>query len=184
MATLEEMYEDIPIGRQNAISKYELARIWNIRSERAVRARIEKMRAIDNGDGFVIVSLSSGRGFYRTDDIKEITAYKNETTNRARHTFAPLKKVNRILMESDMQQLELVPPNRLKEAREAAGLQAKQVISIIQQHDPSFNKVTMSLIENNKALPTALQLSVMSRLYKSTPAELIGMDLVNSPVTV
>lgn len=183
MLTAEEMYNSIPIGRENAISKEALQKRWGLQNERAVRQEISELRKIDNGDDFVIVSTSSCRGFYRTNDKKEILKYKTETVNRAKHTFAPLKKVNRILSEVDTQ-LEFIPPNRLKEAREAAGLQAKEVVPIIQQHDPSFNKVTMSMIENNKALPTALQLSIMSRLYKSTPADLIGMDIVNAPVNL
>lgn len=179
MLTAEEMYNSIPVGRENAISKEALQKMWGLQNERAVRREILELRKIDNGDDFVIVSTSSCRGFYKTNNKNEILKYKNETMSRAKHTFAPLKKVNRILSEVDTQ-LELIPPNRLKEAREAAGLQAKEVIPIIQEQDPSFNKVTMSLIENNKALPTALQLSVMSRLYKKTPAELIGMDIVTN----
>lgn len=180
MPTLEEMYNSIPIGKQNAVSKERLAEMWGYATERHVREIIAKLRAMDNGDNYVIVSLSKNKGFYRTDDIEEVKAYKNETTKRARNTFIPLKKVNRVLMDMDSGQLELVPPNRLKEAREAAGLLAKDVIPIIQKYDSGFNKVTMSLIENNKALPTARQLAVMSKLYKQSTAELIGMEIMSS----
>lgn len=178
MPTLEEMYYSIPIGKENAVSKERLAEMWGYKTERAVREKIAEMRAIDNGDNYVIVSLSNNKGYYRTDDANEIMAFKNEVTSRAKHTFIPLKKVNRVLLDLDSKQLEMVPPNRLKEAREAAGLQAKEVIPIIQQYDASFNKVTMSLIENDKALPTARQLAIMSKLYKQSPAELIGMETV------
>ena len=178
MPTLEEMYYSIPIGKRNAVTKERLAEMWGYRAERNVREKIAEMRAIDNGDNYVIVSLSNNKGYYRTDDVDEIAAYKRETIHRAQSIFIPLKKANRVLLEMDNRQLENVPPNRLKEAREAAGLQAKEVVPIIQQYDPSFNKVTMSLIENDKALPTARQLAVMSRLYKCAPAELIGMETV------
>ena len=180
MPTLEEMYNSIPIGKRNAVTKERLADMWGYKTERAVRDTIAKLRAIDNGDNYVIVSLSNNKGFYRTDDVKEITAYKRETTNRAKHTFIPLKKVNRVLMDMDSRQLELVPPNRLREAREAAGLKAKEVITIIQEYDSTFNKVTMSMIENNKALPTAAQLAVMSKLYNKSTADLIGMEIMSS----
>lgn len=178
MPTLNEMYESIPIGRDNAITKDELREMWGYKTTRHVREIIAELRAIDNGDNYVIVSLSHNKGYYRTDDIDEIIAYKQETTSRAKSTFIPLKKVNRVLMDMDSGQLEIVPPNRLKEAREAAGLQAKEVVLIIRKYDPSFDKVAMSLIENNKALPTARQLAVMSRLYKCSPADLIGAEIV------
>lgn len=178
MLTLEEMYNSIPIGKANAVTKEQLAEMWGYKTERAVREKIAEMRAIDNGDNYVVVSLSHNKGYYRSDDASEIMAFKQEVTSRARHTFIPLKKVNRVLLDLDSKQLEMVPPNRLREAREAAGLQAKEVIPIIRQHDPAFNKVAMSLIENDKALPTARQLAVMSKLYKRSQAELIGMETV------
>ena len=176
---LKKMYESIPIGKENAISKERLQMLWGFTNERAVRKTIAELRKIDNGDNFIIASTSGCKGFYKTDDPEEILKYKRETLNRAKHTFAPLGKVNRILMESDTQ-LEFASPNKLREAREAAGLKAKDVIPIIQKYDPNFNKVTMSMIENNKAYPTALQLKLMSRLYKQSTTELVGMEIVSS----
>lgn len=180
MPTLEEMYESIPIGKRNAVTKERLAEMWGYKTERHVREVIAKLRAMDNGDNYVILSSSHNKGFYRTDNVDEILAFKKETTNRARHTFRPLRKANRILKDMDSMQLEIVPPNRLREAREATGLLQKDVIPIIKQHDPSFNKVIMSMIENNKALPTAQQLAVMSRLYNQSTADLIGMEIMSS----
>lgn len=92
--------EDIPIGAENAISRRELARKWNT-SDRAVREIIAQLREQDNGDRYVIVSHSGGRGgYYRTDDPILIRHYYNETMNRARSTFKPLKKVRRVLREA------------------------------------------------------------------------------------
>ncbi len=100
------LYNDIPIGRENAVTKFELMRKWN-RSERAVRFIIQELRQVDNGDEYVIVSFSGGKGYYRTDNREEIEAYKRETIRRARHTFAPLRKVNRILENDEIpEQLE------------------------------------------------------------------------------
>ena len=176
---LEKMYDSIPVGKENAISKERLQELWGFTNERAVRKTIAELRKLDNGDNFIIVSTSGCKGFYRTDDPEDILRYKKETLNRAKHTFAPLGKVNRILMESDTQ-LEFAAPNKLREAREAAGLKAKDVIPIIQKYDPNFNKVTMSMIENDKAYPTALQLKLMSKLYKQSTTELVGMEIVSS----
>ena len=177
MLALEKMYDSIPIGKENAITKEELQKLWSLSSERVVRRTVAELRKIDNGDNFVIVSLSNSKGFYRTDDPEEILKYKKETLNRAKHTFAPLGKVNRILMENDTQ-LELAAPNKLKEAREAAGYKANEVVPIIRKYDPSFDKSMMSKIENNKCLPTRLQLSVMANLYKKPVAELTGVEIV------
>lgn len=174
---LEKMYYDIPIGRENAISKEELQELWGFSSERVVRNTVAELRKIDNGDNFVIVSLSSCKGFYRTDNPEDILRYKKETLNRAKHTFAPLGKVNRILLEHDAQ-LELTAPNKLKEAREAAGYKANEVVPIIRKYDPSFDKSMMSKIENDKCLPTRLQLSIMANLYKKPIAELTGVEIV------
>ena len=91
--------EDIPIGAENAITREALARKWNT-NDRTARDIIAKLRAEDNGDGYVIVSHSNGRGYYRTDNIDQIRHYLNETMNRARHTFKPLGKVRRILKEA------------------------------------------------------------------------------------
>lgn len=92
--------EDIPIGAQNAISRRELARKWST-SDRAAREIIARLREQDNGDRYVIVSHSGGRGgYYRTDDPTLIRHYYNETMNRARSTFKPLKKVRRVLREA------------------------------------------------------------------------------------
>lgn len=117
--------EDIPIGAENAISRAALARKWNT-DDRTAREIIARLRAEDNGDGYVIVSHSAGKGwkpqgvpsrfatadgqienlsaapvggYYRTDNPAQIRRFYNETMNRARSTFKPLKKARRILKE-------------------------------------------------------------------------------------
>ncbi len=89
-------YESIPIGRENAITRKELAKKWGV-SDRLARATIAKLRAEDNGDDFVIVAYSSQKGYFRTDDVKEIRRFEREMCNRARNTFAPLRKARRVL---------------------------------------------------------------------------------------
>ena len=88
--------DDIPIGAENAITREALARKWNT-NDRTAREIIAKLRADDNGDGYVIVSHSNGRGYYRTDNIEQIRHFKNEMEKRARNTFLPLRKARRIL---------------------------------------------------------------------------------------
>ena len=84
-------YNDIPIGKENAITRAELARLWGV-SDRKARLIIAELRAEDNGDGFVIVAFSSGKGYFRTNDVREIRRFHREMSKRARRTFAPLKR--------------------------------------------------------------------------------------------
>lgn len=90
---------DIPIGAENAVSRQALVRKWHM-DDRSVRETIAHFRAEDNGDQYIIVSHSNGRGYYRTSDPVQIRHYLNETMNRARNTFKPLKKARRILKEA------------------------------------------------------------------------------------
>lgn len=97
---MDELWQDIPIGKENAITRAALARKWGV-SDRKARSMISKLRAQDNGDGHVIVAFSSGKGYYRTNDPQDIEHFIKEMTNRARNTFAPLKKARRVLRESE-----------------------------------------------------------------------------------
>ena len=91
--------EDIPIGAENAISRKELAQKWGV-SDRLARRFIAQLREQDNGDRYVIVSHSDGRGgYYRTDNPAQIRHFYNETMKRARNTFKPLRKAKRVLKE-------------------------------------------------------------------------------------
>lgn len=91
--------EDIPVGAENAITRAALCSKWGV-GDRDVREIIARLRAEDNGDSYVIVSHSNGRGYYRTDNPEQIRHFYRETMNRARNTFLPLKKVRRLLKEA------------------------------------------------------------------------------------
>lgn len=97
---MRDFYEDIPIGRENAVSRAVLANKWRM-DDRAVRRRIANLRAFDNGDEYIIVSHSNGgvRGYFRTKNAEEIKHFYNETKKRAINTFKPLKKMRRVLNE-------------------------------------------------------------------------------------
>lgn len=97
---LMKYYNDIPIGKEHAATRERLAVRW-LMDERSVRRIIQELRTVDFGDSFVIISSSSGRGYYRSADKKEIEQFKQEIINRAKHTFLPLKKINRILDSKD-----------------------------------------------------------------------------------
>lgn len=89
---------DIPIGPENAITRAQLAALWNC-ADREARRIIAEFRAQDDGDDMVIVSHSSKSGYYRTNDPETIEWFLNEQTKRARNTFRPLKKARRVLRE-------------------------------------------------------------------------------------
>lgn len=100
---LELYWNDIPIGKENAATYTQLCAMWNM-SERAVRQKLHDLSYFDNGDQYILIRSSHGKGFYRTDDTAEIERYKRECTNRARHTFAPLRKIRRVLRDFEVRQ--------------------------------------------------------------------------------
>lgn len=90
---LDELYNDIPVGKENAISREQLACKWGC-DLRRVRGLIAKMRNTDNGDCYIIVSSSTKqKGYYKTDNIDDIKEFEKEVLNRGKHTFYPLRKV-------------------------------------------------------------------------------------------
>lgn len=92
----------IPIGKENAITYPELCVLWNC-DARKVRYILHDLSYMDNGDNMILIRSSHGKGFYKTDNAAEIEKYKNECINRAKHTFAPLRKINRVLDVNDLQ---------------------------------------------------------------------------------
>lgn len=166
---LIDYYNDLPIGRNNAATKETLMCKWNT-SERGVRKIISELRAFDFGDDYIIVSLSTVKGYFRTNDIEEIKAFKKEVTNRGRHTFIPLRKVNRILNQQYT--------NNLQEIRKAKGITNTQAVEFVRQADPYFDKALLSKIENGRCGPTNLQLMKLAELYETTPEELVGLSVV------
>lgn len=95
---MEKYWDDIPIGRAKALTYADLMEKWHM-NERNVRKILHELSYFDSGDNFILIRSSQGKGFYKTDNIDEILRYKKECTNRARRTFAPLKKIRRVLKE-------------------------------------------------------------------------------------
>lgn len=95
---------DIPIGKENAISRAKLAKKWDC-SDRTARERIAALRCREN-DGFVIVSHSNSgiAGYYRTNDPGEIEHFINEMEKRARSTFRPLWRARALLKRIRLEQ--------------------------------------------------------------------------------
>lgn len=96
---MEQFWDCIPIGKENAITYQELCLLWNC-SERRVRHILHELSYYDNQDGFILIRSSKSKGFYKTDDIYDIEKYQRECISRARKSFAPLRKIRRVLRES------------------------------------------------------------------------------------
>lgn len=90
--------KDIPIGSENAISRSELAKLWNC-DDRAARRRIAELRAQAPEDDMFIVSHSRNgtSGYYRTDNAEEIRHYLNEGRKRLRNTATPIINARKVL---------------------------------------------------------------------------------------
>lgn len=94
--------KDIPVGRENAISRSDLAKLWGV-SDRIVRRRIAELRCQESPDGTFPVSHSQGgvKGYYRTDKPDEIRHFIHEARKRARNTAKPIEYARRALAMND-----------------------------------------------------------------------------------
>lgn len=170
---LELFWNDIPIGKHNAVSYPELTKKWG-KDERSVRAILHELSLFDNGDDYILVRSASGKGFFRTDDAPTIKAYRNECLNKGRSIFAPVKKINRIL-HNDLEQISF--ENNLRVTRETTGFTQSEVCNFIKQYDKAFDKPMLSKMENGVCLPTPYQLALLARFYGCNPSELVKTDL-------
>ena len=163
-------WNDIPVGRENAISYADLCFCWKVK-ERAARAILHELSRYDNGDNYILIRSSSGRGFYRTDKEEEIKAYKRECLNRGRNVFAPVKKINRVLY-ANAGQYEFA--NNLRAFRENCGLKQSEVCLQMRAHDSAFDCSLLSKMENGVCLPTSWQVSKLAEIYGVTPFEILN----------
>ena len=172
MDKLELYWSEIPVGKENAVSYDYLCTAWGI-SQRAVRSILHKLSIYDNGDDTVLIRSSKDGGrFYRSSDSAEISAYRAECLRRGQNTFAPLKKIDRVLSSSG--QLSIY--NNLRAVRVATGLKAKEVCKRMRATDPAFDESILSKMENDRCLPTAMQLRSLAEIYGVKPSELIGLN--------
>ena len=173
-AKLELYWNDIPIGKDNAITYQELIKEWG-KEERSVRAILHELSCFDNGDDYILVRSASGKGFYKTDDFKDIEAYKRECLQKGKSVFAPVKKINRVLQNNaDQYTIE----NNLRVVREASGFTQSEVCKYLQKYDTGVDKPMLSRFENNVCLPTPYQLLLLANFYGCKPADLIKTDVL------
>ena len=174
----ESMFElywsEIPIGKENAASYAELIVKWG-KSERDVRKILHDLSAYDNGDDYILIrSAMKGGGFYRTDNADDIKQYRSECLNKGRSTFAPVKKINRVL-RNNADQLTL--SNNMRAMREAAGLKQTEVCFMMNEFDESFDVPMLSKMENSVCLPTPLQMLKLCEIYGCEASALIDYEM-------
>lgn len=93
--------EDIPFGRDNAITRSDLARLWNV-SERDVRRVIARMRK-EHAPDAILSSTRRPAGFWRSREPEEIETFLREMESRARNTFGVLEGARMVLRVADEQ---------------------------------------------------------------------------------
>ena len=169
--SLEMYWNSIPIGRENALTYTELRINWNC-NERRARAILHELSLFDSGDDFILIRSSKNKGFYRTDSIAEMEAYKKECLAKGRSIFAPVKKINRVLGEN-AEQYSMA--NNMRVIRERCGLSQAEVCERV--GDIGLDKFLLSKMENNICLPTQYQLRRLAQIYGCTAHELIDMSL-------
>lgn len=85
----------IPVGRENAITRRDLAALLGL-SDRAARDTVARLRKMETNDPYVICSSSTNPpGYWRTDDQIEIDRYRAECRNRAESAMELLEDAKR-----------------------------------------------------------------------------------------
>ncbi len=77
----------IPAGRQNAVSRTDLKRLTGISDDRKIRDLIKQANRILAAEGRAILSSSGTKGYWITDDIKEMEAYLEESSRRSKTQY-------------------------------------------------------------------------------------------------
>lgn len=166
-------WEDIPVGKENAVDYPNLCEMWKKR-ERNVRHTLHDLSCYDNGDNYVLIRSRKEKGFYRTDDKAEIEAYRKECMSRGRNIFALVKKCNRILKQ-ETGQVEMF--NNLRAVRVSRKITQKEVCNFMKKYDKAFDEPLLSKMESGVCLPTYFQLARMAEFYGVETSELVAVNL-------
>ena len=166
-------WEEIPVGKENAVSYQDLIDMWG-KNKREIRKTLHELSTFDNGDNYILIRSSKGKGFYRTDNEADIKAYKKECLNMGRNVFAPIRKINRVLNQNGTQ---INFENNLRVVRESKGLKQSEVCKQMKRFDRAFDKSMLSKMENGVCMPTPYQTILLSQIYGVEPLELIDSNL-------
>lgn len=173
--SIEWYWESIPVGVQHAVSYDMLEIAWGM-GKRDVRKMLADLSSFDNGDNYILIRSSKGKGFYRSDDPDEIADYKRECRSRALNTFAPLKKINRVLCALDAESINCSLFNNLQGVRQARKLSQAAVIMRLRARGFEIDVSLLSKIENGYVLPTPALLSALADIFDCEACELVAME--------
>lgn len=173
MENLNIYWQDIPVGKENAVTYDQLRIMWGC-NERKARAILHELSAYDNGDNYILIRSSGCKGFYKTDDEADIQAYKRECLNKGKSVFAPVKKINRVLNEN-AQQFSFT--NNLRVIRESKGLKQSEVCRVMRAYFTQFDNSLLSKMENGICLPNNDQLYLLGQIYGVKQSELVTLEL-------
>lgn len=168
-----DFWEDIPVGKENALVYAELCELWQC-TERIARKILHELSSYDNGDDYILIRSGGCKGFYKSDDEEEIKAYKRECLSKGRSIFAPVKKINRVL-NANTEQFSFM--NNLRVIREARQMTQAQVVELIKKHDSAFDKSLLSKLENSVVLPTPQHVALLAQIYAVDALELLDVNL-------
>lgn len=175
MKHIELYYNDIPYGRENACTYDDLCALWNC-TPRKARAILHEISLHDAGDDYIVIRSAKGKGFYKTDDLDEIAAYRKECLSKGRSIFAPVKKCNRIL-KAESKQFEFF--NNLRAVRVAKGMSQPDVCKKMKEIDIHFDAPLLSKMENGVCLPTTAQTAKLAEIYGVEPCDLVRVEILD-----
>lgn len=171
----EFYWEDIPEGKENAKTYDDLALAWGIKDKRTIRSILHELQCHDNGDDFVLIRSGKAKGFYKTNDESEITAYKKECLSKGKSIFAPVRKINRILKcNADALQGSIF--NNLRTVRTMKRMSQATVAMEMRKFDCAFDVPMLSKMENGVVLPTPYQLAHLANIYNVDTTDLIRIE--------
>lgn len=93
-----DIYEHIPLGKENAIHSCDLEKITGCESSSELRKLISTARINGTADGTVICSNSSD-GYWRSRDITEIRKFVRSMHSRATQILMACEPAEKILGE-------------------------------------------------------------------------------------
>ncbi len=170
---LELFWSEIPVGKENALTRQELCALWDM-GDRSVRKVMQELSRFDNGDDYILIRSGNSKGFYKTDDPAEIAAFRKECINKGRSHFAPLRKINRLsAVNAEQMSIE----NNLKAYRTFCGMTQPEVVEQLRVYDTGMDVAMLSRMESGRCLPTPFQLMILARIYDCEPLELVNADL-------
>ena len=91
-----DIYEHIPLGKENAIHSCDLEKITGCESSSELRKLISTARINGTADGTVICSNSSD-GYWRSRDITEIRRFVRSMHSRATQMLLACEPAEKIL---------------------------------------------------------------------------------------